>query len=210
MRGMEIQLQMFLTSELDGERSALRTGHFTLGISIRGWVVLRWVLEAMAKTLVPDGNRTPLSWLSSPKLVAVPTESPVYSTRTWYMESDFHQRRECNPVTSGDHRQCREVAGSIPDEVFVNINQPNLSRSTMTLGSTQPLTEMSTRNLPGREGVKGRPARKPDLTDISASPVLRNFDVSQPLGPLRYVTSIILPHSLFGWHRIVWQIDTSF
>jgi hypothetical protein len=29
----------------------------------------------------------------------------------------------------------------------------------MTLGSTQPLTEMSTRNIPGG---KGRPARKAD------------------------------------------------
>jgi hypothetical protein len=35
----------------------------------------------------------------------------------------------------------------------------------MVLGSTQPLTEMSTRNLPG--GDKGRPARKADnLTAI--------------------------------------------
>jgi hypothetical protein len=33
----------------------------------------------------------------------------------------------------------------------------------MALGSTQPLTEMSTRNLPGG---KGRPARKADLTVI--------------------------------------------
>jgi hypothetical protein len=30
----------------------------------------------------------------------------------------------------------------------------------MALGSTQPLTEMSARNLPG---VKGRPARKADI-----------------------------------------------
>jgi hypothetical protein len=33
----------------------------------------------------------------------------------------------------------------------------------MALGSTQPLTEMSTRNIPGGEG---RPARKADLTTI--------------------------------------------
>jgi hypothetical protein len=33
----------------------------------------------------------------------------------------------------------------------------------MTLGLTQPLTEMSTRNIPGR---KGRPARKADLTTL--------------------------------------------
>jgi hypothetical protein len=36
----------------------------------------------------------------------------------------------------------------VPDEVnFFNL--PNPSSRTMALGSTQPLTEMSTRNLPG-------------------------------------------------------------
>jgi hypothetical protein len=43
-------------------------------------------------------------------------------------------------------------------------NLPNPSRRTMALGSTQPLSEISTRNLPGG---KGRPARKADsLTAI--------------------------------------------
>jgi hypothetical protein len=50
----------------------------------------------------------------------------------------------------------------IPNEVdFFNL--PNPSSRTMVLGSTQPLTEMSTRNIPGDEG---RPARKADLTAI--------------------------------------------
>jgi hypothetical protein len=40
----------------------------------------------------------------------------------------------------------RKVAGSSPDEVDF-LNGPNPSGRTMTLGSTQPLTEMSTRNL---------------------------------------------------------------
>jgi hypothetical protein len=40
-------------------------------------------------------------------------------------------------------------AVSIPDEVIWFFNWPNPSSRTMTLGSTQPLTEMSTRNLPG-------------------------------------------------------------
>jgi hypothetical protein len=43
--------------------------------------------------------------------------------------------------------------GSSPDEVD-SLNCPNSSGRTMALGSTQPLTEMSTRNLPG---CKGRP-----------------------------------------------------
>jgi hypothetical protein len=46
----------------------------------------------------------------------------------------------------------------VPDEVDIS-NLPIPSSSTMVLGSTQPLTEMSTRNLPGGTG---RPARKAD------------------------------------------------
>jgi hypothetical protein len=42
----------------------------------------------------------------------------------------------------------QKVAGSNPDEVdFFNLH--NSSSRTMALGSTQPLTEMSARNLPG-------------------------------------------------------------
>jgi hypothetical protein len=43
----------------------------------------------------------------------------------------------------------RKVAGSSPDEVIGFFNWPNPSSRTMALGSTQPLTEMSTRNFPG-------------------------------------------------------------
>jgi hypothetical protein len=46
----------------------------------------------------------------------------------------------------------------VPDEVDI-FNVRNLSSRTMALGSTQPLTETSTRNLPGS---KKRPARKAD------------------------------------------------
>jgi hypothetical protein len=49
----------------------------------------------------------------------------------------------------------RKVAGPILDEVIGFSNWPNPSSRTMALGSTQPLTEMSTKNLPGG---KGRPA----------------------------------------------------
>jgi hypothetical protein len=41
-------------------------------------------------------------------------------------------------------------------------NLPNPSGGTMALGSTQPLTEMSTRNLKKKPGGKGRPARRDD------------------------------------------------
>jgi hypothetical protein len=54
----------------------------------------------------------------------------------------------------------RKVAGSVPDEVAGFFNTPNPSSHTMALGVTQPLTEISTRNLP--EGKE----RSADLTAI--------------------------------------------
>jgi hypothetical protein len=64
-------------------------------------------------------------------------------------------------------------------------NLPNPSSRTMALVSTQPLTEMSTRNIPGG---KGWPVRKADnLTAICELIVYKNVGAS---------TS----HSLIGLH----------
>jgi hypothetical protein len=64
-----------------------------------------------------------------------------------------------------------------PNEVSRFFTLPNPSSRTMALGSTQPLTEMSTRNVPGG---KERPARGADNLTARvrlATPVFR--------GPLR-------------------------
>jgi hypothetical protein len=66
--------------------------------------------------------------------------------------------------------QSQKVAGSIPDEVlgfFFSIF-PNTSSLTMALGSTQPLSEMSTRNLPGGKGL---PVRKFDNLTAICEPI---------------------------------------
>jgi hypothetical protein len=55
---------------------------------------------------------------------------------------------------------------------FFFFNLPNPCSHTMALGSTQPLTEMSTRNLPGD---KGRPARKADNLTTSVGVLMSRF-----------------------------------
>jgi hypothetical protein len=52
----------------------------------------------------------------------------------------------------------RNVVGSNPDEVIGFLNFPNPSIRTVALGPTQPLIEMSTRNLPGGKGLSARKA----------------------------------------------------
>jgi hypothetical protein len=63
----------------------------------------------------------------------------------------------------------RKVACSIPDDVTGFSNRPNPSSRTTSLGSTQPLTEISTRNIPWGKGL---PARKVDNLTAICEPIV--------------------------------------
>jgi hypothetical protein len=78
----------------------------------------------------------------------------------------------------------------MPDYVIGFFNLPNPSSCTMALGSTQPLREMSTRNLPGD---KGWPMHESDnLTAMyESTKKCGRLDISEPDGSPRPVTGIV-------------------
>jgi hypothetical protein len=79
------------------------------------------------------------------------------------------------------------------------LNWPNPSSRTMALGSTKPLTVMSTRIIPGG---KGRPVLRLTTWSPSVSRLCKkceSLDLSQPFGPPQTITGTALP---FYWKTL--------
>jgi hypothetical protein len=68
----------------------------------------------------------------------------------------------------GTMLQAGRTRVQVPMMCVFFFNWPNPSSLTMAQGSTQPLTETSTRNFPG---CKGRPARKADNLTAICEPI---------------------------------------
>jgi hypothetical protein len=81
----------------------------------------------------------------------------------------------------------RKVAGSIPDGVIGIFHEHNPSGRTMALGLTQPLTEMSTRNIywgVKAAGVYGRQPYHLQVPTVLKSGSLNLLEASGPSRPV--------------------------
>jgi hypothetical protein len=80
-----------------------------------------------------------------------------------------------------------KTAGTIPDEAIGFMSWLNPSRRAKALGSTQLLTEMSTRNL---LGGKGRPAHKADdFTAVCGKAIQKMWEPQHFITPWATTTS---------------------
>jgi hypothetical protein len=97
----------------------------------------------------------------------------------------------------------RKVAGSIPDWVLGIFHWLNLSGRTMALESTQPLTEMSTRNISW--GAKGGWCAGLTTCHLRVPIVLKfgSLNLLEPSRPVRACTGIVQPFFFYRsgkWH----------
>jgi hypothetical protein len=101
--------------------------------------------------------------------------SKQFSDRIIWKSSDRNEEREIDILGTRSrswlkhYAASQKVRSSNPDGIIGYFNWPNTSSRAVALRSSQPLREMSARNLPG---VKGRPALKADNLTAICEPIV--------------------------------------
>ena len=105
----------------------------------------------------------------------------------------------------------QKVTGSIPDGVIGIFHWCNPSGHTMALGLTQPLTEMSTRNISW--GLKAVSVYGWQPYHLHVPIVLKSgsLNLLEPSGPVQACNGIALPLPLFIKYDFIWphNLDTN-
>ena len=87
----------------------------------------------------------------------------------------------------------RKIAGSIPDGVIGIFHWHNPSGRTMALGSTQPLTEMSTKNISWGVKAAGAYSWQPYHIHVPIFLKSGSLNLLEPSGPVQHCNGIALP-----------------
>ena len=95
----------------------------------------------------------------------------------------------------------RKVAGSIPDGVTGIFHSHNISGRTVVLGLTQPLTEMSTRNISCGVKPAGAYGWQHYYLPVPIALKTGSFNLLEPSGPVQACNGIALPLAL-QFHNI--------
>ena len=97
----------------------------------------------------------------------------------------------------------RKVAGSIPDGVIGIFHWHSPSGRTMALGLTQPLTEMSTRNISYEVKASGVYRWQPNHLHVPTVLKSGSLNLLEPSGPVQSCNGTALPSQHDPWMRLV-------
>jgi hypothetical protein len=184
------QLKALVAFSTRKESSLLSTEYEAGRVPVMVWTLRRENPLALAT------NESAIPWLSSPRAVIVLTMLPWL--QPWL--ADY--------LMTLPHTVCRKVAGSIPDGVIGIFHWHNPSGRTTALGLTQPLTEISTRNISW--GAKAASAQDWQPYHLHVPTVLKSgsLNLLEPSGPVMGSLYLFTTYSTTNEHfnsEVVWN-----